>query len=134
MKIFLITIFASFLLLACNNDKSLSKKVPGWYSFEQTIDNGTISGNLTYYKNGALKQTAIIKANVNQNIGIGDITLFATGTWKVEKGYLKEDIVEIKTTPQSFGDALLAKYKKEAQSSPGDKIINVNNKELKVKS
>jgi len=27
----------------------------------------------------------------------------------VEKGYLKEEIVEIKTTPQSIGDALLAK-------------------------
>jgi hypothetical protein len=134
MRNLLITICASFLLLSCKNDKTLSKKIPGWYSFEQKIDNLTISGKLTYYKNGALKQTAIIKGNVDQNLVIGNLTLSATGTWKVEKGYLKEDIVEIKTTPQSFGDALLAKYKKEAQSSLGDKIINANNKELKIQN
>jgi hypothetical protein len=134
MKNLLITICASFLLLSCKDDKSLSKKIPGWYSFEQIIDKATISGNLTYYKNGALKQTAIIKGNGNQNIGFSDITLSITGTWKVEKGYLKEDIIDIKTAPQSFGDALLAKYKKESQGSPGDKIINVNKNELKVKT
>jgi hypothetical protein len=47
--------------------------------------------------------------------------------------YLKEDIVEIKTTPLSIRDGLLAN-KKESQNSQGDKIINVNNKELKVKT
>lgn len=134
MRNILLIICASLLLLSCKNDKSLSKKIPGWYSFEQKIDNVIISGKLTYYKNGALKQTAIIKGNVDENIGIGDITLSATGTWKVEKGYLKEDIVEIKTSTQSFGDSFLAKYKKEAQSSLGDKIINVNNKELKIQN
>ena len=96
MKNLLITICASFLFLSCKNDKSLSKKIPGWYSFEQKIDNVTISGKLTYYKNGALKQTAIINGNLDQNKEIGGITLTAIGTWKVEKGYLKEEIVEIK--------------------------------------
>jgi len=134
MKNLLITICVSFLLLSCKNDKSLSKKIPGWYSFEQKIDNVTISGKLTYYKNGALKQTAIIKGNVDQNLGKSEITLSSTGTWKVENGYLKADIVEIKTITQSISDALLAKYKKEAQSSLGDKIIDVNIKELKVKT
>ena len=84
MRNVLITICASLLLLSCKNDNSLSKKIPGWYSFEQKIDNVTISGKLTYYKNGALKQTAIIKGNVDQNLVIGNLTLSATGTWKVE--------------------------------------------------
>jgi hypothetical protein len=133
MKNLLIVISALMLLVGCNQDKSLSKKVPGWYSYEQKIDKGNISGKLTYYKNGALKLTATIKGELVQSINIG-IDLTATGNWKVENGYLKEDIVEFKTIPQSIGDALLAEYKKDAQTSPGDKIIHVNKEELQVKT
>jgi len=133
MKNLLIAISALMLLVGCNQDKSLSKKVPGWYSYEQKIDKGNISGKLTYYKNGALKLTATIKGELVQNINIG-IDLTATGNWKVENGYLKEDIIEFKTIPQSIGDSLLAEYKKDAQTSPGDKIIHVNKEELQVKT
>jgi len=133
MKNLLIAISALMLLVGCNQDKSLSKKVPGWYSYEQKIDKGNISGKLTYYKNGALKLRATIKGELVQNINIG-IDLTATGNWKVENGYLKEDIIEFKTIPQSIGDSLLAEYKKDAQTSPGDKIIHVNKEELQVKT
>lgn len=121
------------LLAGCNQDKSLSKKVPGWYSYEQKIDKGNISGKLTYYKNGALKLTATIKGELVQSINIG-IDLTATGNWRVENGYLKEDIVECKTIPQFIGDALMEEYKKEAQTSLGNKIIHVNKEELQVKT
>ena len=134
MKNFLFAIALLILFSSCDKDKSLSKKIPGWYTVEKKMDpNGTISGKLTYYKNGALK----IKATVNeQNNGKlnSTIELTAKGTWKVENGYLKENITEILSIPQSIGDALLESYKKDPNSKIGDKIIRVNKDELQVKN
>lgn len=130
---YIFTIMCFMLLFSgCNSDSQLSKKVPGWYSYEQVVEKGTVIGKLTYYKNGALKLVANVKGEVAKNLNVG-ISLTLTGTWKVEKGYLKEEIVECKSTPQFIGDALLSEYKKTSQTSPGDKIIDVNKKELRVK-
>ncbi len=132
MKNIFIFLLCSIFLTGCNKDKALSKKVPGWYSYNQAIEKGTIVGKLTYYKNGALKLEANVKGELVQNVKIG-ITLTASGTWKVENGFLKEEILVCKTTPQFIGDALLSEYKKAAQSSPGDKIIEINKNHLRVK-
>lgn len=105
----------------------MNKNVPGWYSCEQVVEKGTIIGKLTYYKNGALKLVAKVKGEVAKNINVGT-SLILTGAWKVEKGYLTEEIVECKSTPQFIGDALLSEYKKTSQTSPGDEIIDVNKK------
>jgi hypothetical protein len=61
-----------------------------------------------------------------------DITVM--GKWKVENGYLKEEVTQVKSTPQFIGDALYVTMKKEENGSLGDKIIHVNAEELKVKT
>jgi len=133
MKNIFIGIAIIFFLVGCNKDNELSKKVPGWYSYEQVVNNVKISGKMTYYKNGALQINAKVNTAVLQNINIG-ISLKASGTWKVKDGYLVEDIISCNSTPQFIGDALLAKYREKAQSSNMDKIIDVNNQELRLKN
>ena len=132
MKIYILLFSLLFTLISCNKDNSLSKKVPGWYSCEEKIDNGSLSGKITYYKNGEMKVVATLKGNLIQNISIAELTIM--GTWKVENGYLKEEVTQVTSTPQFIGDALYITLKKEENGSPGNKIIHVNSEELKVKN
>jgi hypothetical protein len=134
MKNLFIAIASLLIFTSCDKDKSLSKKIPGWYTVEKKMEpNGTISGKLTYYKNGALKIKATIKEENSGNIKTS-LELTAKGTWKVENGYLKENITEIITVPQSLGDALLDSYKKDHANEIGDKIVHVNKQELQVQN
>lgn len=132
MKKYILLIIFFFTLISCNKDSSLSKKVPGWYTCEEKIDNGSLSGKITYYKNGELKLVATLKSNLTPNISGMDLTIM--GKWKVENGYLKEEVTQVKSTPQFIGDALYVTMKKEENGSLGDKIIHVNAEELKVKT
>ena len=61
-----------------------------------------------------------------------DLTIM--GKWKVENGYLKEEVTQVTSTLQFIGDALYLTMKKEENGSPGDKIIQVNAEELIVKT
>jgi nitrogen regulatory protein PII len=106
--------------------------VPGWYSCEEKIDNGYLSGKITYYKNGELKLVATFKSDLTPNISGMELTIM--GKWKVENGYLKEEVIQVTSTPQFIGDALYVIMKKEENGSPGDKIIHVNDNELRVKT
>ena len=56
------------------------------------------------------------------------------GTWEVENGFLKENLIEVIATPKPLGDALFAELKKEENNSKGDEIIEVNKEHLKVKN
>ncbi len=132
MKKYILLISFFFTLISCNKDSSLSKKVPGWYSCEEKIDNGSLSGKITYYKNGEMKVVATVKSDLSANMSAIDITVM--GKWKVENGYLKEEVTQVKSTPQFIGDALYVTMKKEENGSLGDKIIHVNAEELKVKT
>jgi hypothetical protein len=117
------------MLAGCNNDASLSKKVPGWYDFESKFGGGTIFGKVTYYKNGEMKYKAKVKSDASQSAKAElDVTL--TGTWKVEKGLLKEVVTTCKTIPVMFGDTLFAAIKKEEKKSLGNKIIQINKQEM----
>ena len=134
MKNLILALSCLLLITACDSDKSLSKKVPGWYTVEKKMDNGvSLSGKLTYYKNGDLKIVAIISGEVAKGYSVKYETT-AKGTWSVENGYLKEDITEFITNPQILGDQLLELYKKEYENSKGDKILNVDKDELKIKN
>jgi hypothetical protein len=130
MKKYILLISLFFTLISCNKDSSLSKKVPGWYTCEEKIDNGTLSGKITYYKNGELKVVATVKSDLTPNMQGIDLTIM--GKWKVENGYLKEEVTQVISTPQFIGDALYATIKKEENGSTGDKIIHVNAEELQI--
>ena len=132
MKKYILLISLFFTLISCSKDSSLSKKVPGWYTCEEKIDNGTLSGKITYYKNGEMKVVATVKSDLSSNMSAIDITVM--GKWKVENGYLKEEVTQVKSTPQFIGDALYVTMKKEENGSPGDKIIHINAEELLVKT
>lgn len=134
MKNIFIILSSLLLFTACNRDTSLRKKVPGWYTLQKKLDNDiSLSGQLTYYKNGQLT----IRANVNRDL-VKDFNLnfetTAKGTWKVENGYLKEEITQFITTPQILGDQLLVQYKKEFDNNIGYKILKVDKQELQVKN
>lgn len=132
MKKYILLISLFFTLISCNKDSSLSKKVPGWYTCEEKIDNGSLSGKITYYKNGEMKVVATVKSDLTSNMSAIDITVM--GKWKVENGYLKEEVTQVTSTPQFIGDALYVTMKEEENGSPGDKIIHVNAEELIVKT
>jgi hypothetical protein len=85
MKKYILIVSMFFTLISCNKDSSLSKKVPGWYSCEEKIDNGSLSGKITYYKNGELKLVATLKSDITPNVSGMDLTIM--GKWKVENGY-----------------------------------------------
>ena len=129
-----ICILITFIALtSCNGDSSYQKKIPGWYTVEQQLDGGKLSGKITYYKNGALKLVATFNSESVNNISLG-ITVIMNGTWEVENGFLKEKIKEVIATPQELGDELFAEQKKEENNSKGDEIIEVNKEHLKVKN
>ena len=130
MKKYILLISLFFTLISCNKDSSLSKKVPGWYTCEEKIDNGSLSGKITYYKNGELKVVATVKSDLTPNMQGIDLTIM--GKWKVENGYLKEEVTQVISTPQFIGDALYVTMKKEENGSPGDKIVHVNADELQI--
>lgn len=132
MKKCILIISLFFTLISCNEDSTLSKKVPGWYTFDEKIDDGFLSGKITYYKNGELKLVATVKSDLTSNMSAIDITVM--GKWKVENGYLKEEVTQVTSIPQFIGDALYVTMKKEENGSPGDKIIHVNAEELIVKT
>ena len=75
MKKYILLISLFFTLISCNKDSSLSKKVPGWYTCEEKIDNGSLSGKITYYKNGELKVVATVKSDLTPNMQGIDLTI-----------------------------------------------------------
>jgi hypothetical protein len=130
---YLFIILTTASLLSCNSDAAYQKKIPGWYTVEQQLEAGKLSGEMTYYKNGALKLAATFNAASVNSISLG-ITIVMKGTWKVENGFLKENLTEVIAMPQALGDALFAELKKEEIKSKGDEIIEVNKDHLKVKN
>ena len=130
---YLLIILTAASLLSCNSDAAYQKKIPGWYTVEQQLETGKLSGEMTYYKNGALKLAATFNSASVNNISLG-ITIVMKGTWKVENGFLKENLTQVIATPQALGDALFAELKKEENKSKGDEIIEVNKDHLKVKN
>jgi len=86
-----IFILITFIALtSCNGDSSYQKKIPGWYTMEQQLEAGKLSGEMTYYKNGKLKLAATFNAASVNSISLG-ITIVMKGTWEVENGFLKEN-------------------------------------------
>jgi hypothetical protein len=130
---YLLIILTAASLLACNNDSTYQKKIPGWYTVEKQLETGKLSGDLTYYKNGALKLVAKFNPTSVNSISIG-ITFIMKGTWQIENGFLKENLKEVIATPKELGDALFVELKKEENNSKGDEIIEVNKEHLKVKN
>jgi len=130
---YLLIILTAASLLSCNGDSSYQKKIPGWYTMEQQLEAGKLSGELTYYKNGKLKLAATFNPASVNSISLG-ITIVIKGTWEVENGFLKENLTEVIATPKPLGDALFAELKKEENNSKGDEIIEVNKEQLKVKN
>jgi len=130
---YLLIILCATSLLSCNSDAAYQKKIPGWYTVEKQLEAGKLSGEMTYYKNGALKLTATFNAASVNSISLG-ITIVMKGTWKVENGFLKENLTEVIATPKPLGDALFTELKKEENNSKGDEIIEVNKEHLKVKN
>ena len=130
---YLLIILTAACLLSCNSDAAYQKKIPGWYTVEQQLETGKLSGEMTYYKNAALKLAATFNSASVNSISLG-ITIVMKGTWKVENGFLKENLIEVIATPKELGDALFAELKKEENKSKGDEIIEVNKDHLKVKN
>lgn len=126
-------LFLVLLLASCKTDSNLRKKIPGWYSYAETLENGALKGNITYYKNGEMKVDATFSDNVT--VPTDGITITIIGTWSVEDGYLKEKVNELTSKPKFIADPILKALKKEEEkNSKGSEIIHVNKEELQLKT
>ncbi len=129
MRYFFITIITLFLL-ACKSDED---KIPGWYSYKKKVNDMTISGDITYYKNRELKIIAKIETSVIPGIAV-NTTFTCKGSWSYENGYLKEHIKSIVSNPQFIGDAILKAYKEDSKNDKGNKILEINKKQMRFQS
>jgi hypothetical protein len=130
----IIALFLVLLLASCKTDSNLRKKIPGWYSYTETLENSALKGNITYYKNGEMKIVATYSGDLTI-LKVDEINITIIGTWRVEDGFLKEKVSQVTSKPKFIADPILKLLKKEEEENrEGSEIIHVNKEELQLKT